>query len=274
MAIVTVSRQLGSWGDLIAERLADRLGVRRLDRGMMVAEVYRYGVSPREAFAPEMEERKPTLLQRLDEERRRYSVLLRAILYERAEEGEAVIIGLGSQVLLRNISHVLKTLVVAPLEVRVERVMEREGSDRATAHNLVRQSDRDRAGYMQYFHHVFWTDPTLYDLVINTGQLQIDTAVDFLAAAAKAPDFVPTPGSTQRLADLALASGVEAYLVTSPQVAVDALEVRASRGEVTISGLVFTEEEREAAEAIASQVRGVKSLRNDIRLKPLPSPFP
>lgn len=273
--IYTISREIGSYGDAIAEDLAKRLGVPLIDRSKMVAEAYRYGLTAERQTPPEIAERKPTLLQRLDEERHRYSVLLRAMLYELAAAQETtVILGLAAQVLFKNVRHALRTLTVAPFMVRVERVMREEHLDRQAAITLVRQSDSDRAGYHQYFHHVEWLRPELYDLVVNTEYLRPSTVVELLLRTGELPDLQPTPESRQVLNDLALAARIEAILVTSPRVAIDGLEVHAERGHVTVSGLVYTEEEREAAELIVRETPGVLALTNDIRIKPLPAPFP
>lgn len=273
--IYTISRQMGSYGDAIAEELAKRVGVPLIDRSKLVAEAYRYGLSTERQTPPEIAERKPTLLQRLDEERQRFSVLLRAMLYDLAATQETtVIVGLTAQVLFRSVRHAVRTLTVAPFMVRVERVMREERLDRQAAIALVRQSDSDRAGYHQYLHHVEWLRPDLYDLVVNTEYMRASTVVELLLRTGELPDFQPTPESRQVLDDLALAARVEATLVSSPRVAIDALEVRADRGQVTVSGLVYTEEERETAEMIVRETPGVQLFVSDIRLKPLPAPFP
>ncbi|MBI4506077.1 MAG: cytidylate kinase family protein [Chloroflexi bacterium] len=273
--VITISRQIGSLGDAVAEELAKRLSVPLTDRSKMVAEAYRYGLTTNRQTPPEIAERKPTLLQRLDEERHRFSVLLRAMLYDFAATQETtVIIGLTAQMLFKNVRHALRTLTVAPFLVRVERVMREQGLDRQAAITIVRQSDSDRAGYHQYLHHVEWLRPELYDLVINTEYMRANTVVEMLLRTAELPDFQPTHESRQVLDDLALGARVEAMLVTSPRVAIDALEVRAERGQVTVSGLVYTEEERETAEQIVREAPGVRAFVSDIRLKPLPAPFP
>lgn len=273
--IFTISRQIGSLGDAVAQELAKRLNVPLIDRSKMVAEAYRYGLATERQTPPEIAERKPTLLQRLDEERHRFSVLLRAMLYDFAATQETtVILGLTAQVLFKNVRHAIRTLTVAPFMVRVERVMREEGLDRQAAITVVRQSDSDRAGYHQYLHHVEWLRPELYDLVINTEYMRTNTVVELLLRATDLPDFQPTAASRQALEDLALAARVEAILVTSSRVAIDTLEVRAERGQVTVSGLVYTEEERETAEQIVRETPGVRVLVSDIRLKPLPAPFP
>lgn len=273
--IFTISRQIGSFGETIGAELAKRLNVELIDRSTLVVEGHRFGLTAERKPPPEIAERKPTLLQRLDEERQRFSVLVRAVLYDSAaRQDTTVIVGLGAHVLFGRVRHALRTLTVAPFMVRVERVMREERLERQPAITAVRQSDNDRTGYHQYMHHVEWLKADLYDLVINTEYACPESAVELLLRTAELPDFQPTSDSRQILDNLALAARVEAALVTSPRVAIDALEVRAESGQVTVSGLVYTEEERETAELIVRETSGVRALVSDIRLKPLPAPFP
>ena len=48
------------------------------------------------------------------------------------------------------------------------------------------ERDRATAEYLRTFHHIDWDDPTLYHLMVNTGKLGVDKAVEFIVAAAKA----------------------------------------------------------------------------------------
>lgn len=75
---------------------------------------------------------------------------------------------------------------------------------------------------------VDWTDPLLYDLVINTGDVGV-TAVFRLVAA---PEFQSTMVSRQLLAVRALAAGVRAILQATPETARVDLDVQAAGGRV------------------------------------------
>src|SRR4029077_6304735 len=91
--------------------------------------------------------------------------------------------GRGSQVLLGDRRDVLHARIVASLEQRVEYVASREGLDATQARARVDLKDRDRARYLQANYQCEPSDPHLYDLVVNTGVLGIDDAVDMLALA-------------------------------------------------------------------------------------------
>src|SRR5919204_5080976 len=123
MPVVTLTRQIGSLGDEIGRTLADQLGYRYLDSHGVFEAMRAYGGDV-EPTAPEVQEKQPSFWERLNEERRRHSIMLRSAVYSFAKEDDCVIVGLGASMLLRGLSHVLKALTIAPLETRVQRVME------------------------------------------------------------------------------------------------------------------------------------------------------
>src|SRR5688572_14072466 len=149
MSIFTISRQMGTLGDPIAQELARRLNAPLLDRTSLMAEPARYGL-PAERTPLEIAERGPTLLERLGGERPRYLLALRSALYSfAASHDHAVILGLGGQVFFAPVRHAVRVLLVAPFETRVGRVLA-EFADREAAARAVRQHDRERSGYHQY----------------------------------------------------------------------------------------------------------------------------
>ncbi|HZU04551.1 MAG TPA: cytidylate kinase family protein [Chloroflexota bacterium] len=275
MPVVTVSAELGSDGERIAQGLAERLGLRYIDRSVLIEAARAYDVPGVRASAPELAERAPSFWERLNEERRRYNVLLRAVIYRFAAEGDCVIIGSGGGLLLRDVRHVLKVRVIAPRELRIQRLMATvdtrdAAAARAAAEERLRQSDRDRSRYIRYLFNVDWADPAPYDLVLNTRVISPLTAIELLAGLVARPEFQPTADSEALLQDLALGSQVEAILMHDPHVWVENLRVSARGGEVTLSGQVLAEEDREAAEAVARRVSGVQVVRNEIAVQPPP----
>src|SRR5919205_688246 len=119
MPIATITRQIGSDGDEI------------------------------EPGAPEVQEKQPSFWERLNEERRRHSIMLRSAVYSFALEDDCVIVGVGGSILLKGLSHVLKVLTIADFDVRVNRTMEEGSLDRAgpitsreAAIEMVRAKDR------------------------------------------------------------------------------------------------------------------------------------
>jgi cytidylate kinase len=114
-----------------------------------------------------------------------YAKLVQQVILEFAQEGDAVIVGRGGQVILSDMPDVLHVQIIAPESVRVQRLMERMDISKREAQEQIWQADGDRARYMKHFHNVDWRAPELYDVVINTRKLSVETVSAFLCEALR-----------------------------------------------------------------------------------------
>jgi cytidylate kinase len=277
MAVITISRHPGSLGDTIARALAERLQYRLVERSELIRVAERIGgTDVAWDRAPELRERSPSFWERLNEERRRYASVLRRAITQLAEDDDVVIVGLGGGQLLKGLSNVLRLQIIAPMDVRLERVMERGFDDvagplsRDQARDLIRRSDRDIGGYMRYLFNIDWLEPHHWDVVINTGRFSVAQTVEMVAAIVDSGMLEPSTLDRQRLANLGLASRVEATVLSDPTVWANGLKVVAQDGRVRIEGEVITEEDREAIEQIVRDIEGVRHIENDLRVQPPP----
>lgn len=117
---------------------------------------------------------------------RRYKEAITSLMTDLAAKGKVVIIGRGSQSILRDRADALHVAVTAPLAVRVQRVAERDGVPPARAKECVEESDRGRADFHHKYFKVDPSDPNLYDLVLNTACFGIDDAARLIVAAFQA----------------------------------------------------------------------------------------
>ncbi|HET9016794.1 MAG TPA: cytidylate kinase-like family protein [Thermomicrobiaceae bacterium] len=222
---VTVSREYGSGGGEIAARLARRLGWDLIDHDIVARVARVLGETEDEAAA--RDEHQEGLLARIlgnmawveqpvdvsalgltpDAEARRYRQAVTEIVESGYHTGRVVVVGRGAQFILAACPDVLHLRVVAPLDLRVAYVMRREGLDEVAARERVRRKDEGRARYLDSQYHHRADDARLYDLVINTGVLALDDAVDFarLALARKAARLALPAG------ELGPASGLARY---------------------------------------------------------------
>jgi cytidylate kinase len=277
MAVITISRHPGALGDTIARALAQRLNYRLVERHELVQLAERIG-GPDVAWdrAPELRERSPTFWERLNEERRRYASVLRRAMTELAEQDDVVIVGLGGGQLLKGLANVLRLQFIAPMDIRLERVMERGFDDivgplgREQARELIRKHDRDISGYMRYMFNIDWLEAQHWDMVINTGRFSVAEVVELVGAIVDSGALEPTSVDRQRLANLALACRVEATVLSDPTVWVNGLKVVAQDGRVRLQGEVITEEDREAVEQIVRGMDDVRYVENDLRVQPPP----
>src|SRR5258708_16681546 len=107
-------------------------------------------------------------------------------------------------------------------------------------------------------------------LVISAGGFRVTEAVEMVASIVSSGALEPSPLDRQRLANLALASRVEATVLGDPTVWVNSLKVVAQEGRVRIEGEVITEEDRDAVEQVVRLIDGVRLIENTLRVQPPP----
>ena len=115
----------------------------------------------------------------------RYCEAITTIMTRLATRGDVVIIGRGSQAILRDCPGALHVAVTAPFAVRVQRVAERDGVPPAKAKEAVVESDRGRMDYHHKYFKMDPMDPTLYDVVINTARVSQKDAAQLIVAAVR-----------------------------------------------------------------------------------------
>ncbi len=258
MTIVAISRELGSGGNAIAAAVAKALNFEFVERDIVLQAARAFEV-PEEKIA-DVDERRLSLWERFDEEKRRYLIFIEAAYYSFAEKDNVVTAGRGGPFFLKDVSHALKVRVMAPFEVRVRRIMEREALDQRAARLRVKNYDRELSGRIDYLFGLDWTLPENYDLVINTGNDAWQFYTDLLVAAARHPQYQPTPESRQRVRDLSLAAQVRAAIAKDPVTKNINVEVTAQTGRVALKGVVFSPAMMEAAAEVAKRVPGVTSV--------------
>lgn len=269
MTLVTVSRQTGSSGDTLSEALADKLGIRLVTRKELLADLETRGVEVTKALAATLDEKGPSFLERFQDDRHRWAVLLRALIFEIAQAGDAVIVGHGADAILESLPQVLRVKFIAPLEVRIQRVMAILNLDRDRAAEYVQRGDKERSSYMKFIHQKDWYAYDRYDVVVNTGRLTTVEIVETLANLARSRAASADLACTVRLANLALAAQVEARLVLEGGAGPGQIGVTASDGAVTLDGSVSTPEQAELLEQLARGVPGVRQVESQIRITPI-----
>jgi cytidylate kinase len=233
MTIVAISREMGSGGYEIGAAVAKVLNFEYVNRQILLEAAHAHGVS--EAKLVDVVERRLSLWERFDAERRCYLIFLEAAYYAFAEQGNLVTAGRSGPFFLRGISHALKVRIMAPFEVRVRRVMEQEQLDQKAAAAKVRAYDREMSGRIDYLFGLDWTRPENYDLVINTRDDAWGFYTDLLVSAARHRQYQPTPESLQRVRDLSLAAQVRAALATDAGTKHLSVEVTAQTGRVALT---------------------------------------
>ena len=199
MRALTISREYGSGGGEIATRLARHLGWQLIDHDIVERVAREMGTSIEEAEARDEHSegflaRAFNGLQFLDPafmagassealftNEETYLETVSGIVKAAAAQGHVVIVGRGSQVLLAQQRDVLHVRIIAPFEKRVAYVMQREGVDQAAAESRIKMKDHDRMKHLETAYHRKSADVHLYDIVLNTSFLNLDSAVEIIS---------------------------------------------------------------------------------------------
>jgi cytidylate kinase len=115
-----------------------------------------------------------------------YMKTMTAIIRDLGERGDVVVLGRGSQMILRDLPGALHVLTLAPQELRVERLADREGTSQEEAERRVQDSDRARPAFYRKFWKVDVHDPAQYDITLQTLQLTYEVGAELVVAAARA----------------------------------------------------------------------------------------
>ena len=261
MAMVTISRQLGSLGTEIGQGVAEKLRYEYVDKKMVTEALANYGL-----FAPEVEkfdEKKPTFWDSFQIQKKKFLHALEAVIYDLAGKGNVVIVGRGGQVLLKNLPGVLHVRIIAPFETRLKRILAMERGNEKRASRALNQNDRDSAGFLRSFFDVNWDDRNLYDLMINTEKLSVETGVKLIIDSISSLEIQEGgKGVDAKLIDLALTQKVEVILMGIIGMGFDNVGVQVKEGVVHLSGLVASDILKEDCLRAVGRLEGVKSVES------------
>lgn len=264
MAIVTISREMGSGGSIIARALADKLGYTLVDGDAILQVAEKYGLS--EEALETADEKPPAFVESLDARIEIDMLHIQQIILEYALKDNVIIYGRGGQDILDGVSCIFSTRIIAPFELRVERWAEREWLDPDLSRILVRKSDQQRAGFIKYYFDRDWNDPYAYDLIINTAKISEDMAVELICQGLQENNLrcLDEPSRT-RLQDLLLRKRIEIAILKSAEIEGHHLQVNIDGSEIRLEGHIHSEDERRAIQRLIAGL--APKLRVDDRLR-------
>ena len=205
--VIAFARTVGSAGEDVAQAAAKELGFRYYDYQVVQEAAQEAGVSSETVSEAE---HTPSLMTRILEALARnpsmpvaawadpvplatsplltsseYRRFIEEVIRDLARQGEAVIVGHGSAMILHEHPDALRVFVTGSREVRAKRMMERMGVDQRTAERTIERSDSERQDYFRRFYERDWLSPDRYDLCINTDRITAEQGASLVAAAAQ-----------------------------------------------------------------------------------------
>src|SRR5579884_2536218 len=209
--IITVEREYGSGGGIIAKKLADRLQWKLWDQ-LLTTEIARLSHC-HQSQVELREERVDPLYYRLFKSILRGSFegslnlhrlklldadtilrLSKHVIEEAAAEGDCVIVGRGSQHFLRDREDTLRVFLYASTEAKVNR-LRAEGMSQQEAEEAVRTIDTERAAFIERYFNLQWPTRSTYHAMLNTdfGEEAVISSILNMKDALEVPNSVPRP---------------------------------------------------------------------------------
>ena len=202
MTVVTISRELGSRGARIAEAVGAELGAACIDKEVLGEMAKQAGVNVK--VIVEVEEKlmsragvvsqemrslfsaDPSNRARLMDQKT-YVQQMTNVIRSFARRGNAVFIGRGSQLILEDHPTALHAHLYAAPDVRASRIQRRRGmAEIDTARRIIHLADEQRRHwYQRFFASADWKNSRHYHLMLDTGRIPEESAVELIVRAAR-----------------------------------------------------------------------------------------
>lgn len=201
--LITISREFGAGGSLVAGHAARALGWRLVDNDFVAQVAARAGLPESEvalhderapgfrewlvrALSRAVPELVTTTVQAPLAELEEASLVkvTESVVGDLAAAGRVVLVGRAASAVLARKEDALHVRVIAPRPDRIRVVMARHNLDPAAAQRLMEQTDQNRQRYHREYYDRDWADPAHFHLVLNTGLLGYDGAGDVIVDRA------------------------------------------------------------------------------------------
>jgi Cytidylate kinase-like family/BON domain len=183
------------------------------------------------------------------------------------QKGNIIIRGWGASALLKDVPHVLRVRICAPMEFREQVMMKRlDLKDTALARREIERSDTAHGRIVHGFFGLDWKNPLLYNIVLNTGTMPISTCVRTLTQLARDQAFEETSVTRAALNDKLLEWQIRSMLVERELSGYGGVgvEVAVTGGNVVLNGSCYATELKDAVARIVRDMPGVKSIDDRI----------
>jgi cytidylate kinase len=265
MPLIAMTREMGSLGKDVATGIAARMNRNVIYHEIIepIANKMRLRKSHVERFL----DGKSGLWERLTTDKTSLSIFTADETFRFLRDGSTgVIRGWGAVHLLRDIPHVVRLRVCAPLEVRIARMMERLATDnREVVEKEIEMSEEAHTAITKRHFGVNWRDPENYDLVLSTERLSVEECVEEIESLMQKKRFQETAESRAKVDNLGLEWSVRAALRRDPRTAASAFVVECVNGLVTLRGVVDDAETAQAATDVAGATQGVHDVDNQLK---------
>lgn len=265
MAVIAISRQVAALGDEVSEALAKKLGYTFTGRKAIEKRIVELGF-PAEKME-KYDERRPGFFASLAKDRDAYLNYMRTAILEAASQGNCVLIGRGTFVVLENVPNLISVRFVSDDAVRIRRLMDEFNWTEKQALQRINESDTNRMGFHQNFFNIENENPAHYQLTVNTARVSLENTVSLIE------DFVRNSISenkevagNQKIAGMYRAQLLVNELFFNQKLNINFLHAAVEGDELILQGVTDSAANVEKALTISSSIISDKKVRSDISI--------
>lgn len=191
--IICISREYGSGGKELAERLGEKLGISVYDKEIISQVAQESGMS--EEFVQNHEENpvyshilcvpmghpaSDKTYEGIMTPEKLFHVQSQVIQKIAKEEGSCIFVGRCADIILQNHENSYTFFIHRPKEDRIHRLMDIEGMSEKEAKKMVKKTDKERSTYHDFYTGIKWGHPSNYHMILNLSKMSMDQAVSLI----------------------------------------------------------------------------------------------
>ena len=194
--IITIAREYGSGGHLLGEMLSKELGIKLYDKEFIHLVAEKSGIN--EQYIKKNEQSIPSFWlkcilgknseQSLERSLSSDDVLFVAeskIIQELAKKGPCIIVGRCADFVLRDYSNLIKVFCYSDLKSACVRCVQEYGVSEEKAESEIKRINHNRIAHYEYYTGEKWGEPHHYNLMINTGSIDLSVACNLIKSIYK-----------------------------------------------------------------------------------------
>lgn len=194
--IITIAREYGSGGHLLGEMLSKELGIKLYDKEFIHLVAEKSGIN--EQYIKKNEQSIPSFWlkcilgknseQSLERSLSSDDVLFVAeskIIQELAEKGPCIIVGRCADFVLRDYPNLIKVFCYSDLRSACVRCVQEYGVSEEKAESEIKRINHNRIAHYEYYTGEKWGEPHHYNLMINTGSIDLSVACNLIKSIYK-----------------------------------------------------------------------------------------
>lgn len=253
MAVITISRQVAALGDEIGIEAEKALGYQFVRKEDLEDRIVKLGF-PSEKL-PKYDEKKPGFFASLVKDRDEYLQHLQTAVLEAASRNNCILIGRGTHIILEKIPSLISFRLIAPLDIRLQRLMNEFNWSEKQAKARIDESDANRRGFDKSFFDVDIDDATHFHIVMNTGILNAQEGGAIIANLVKnAITKEKDAAGIEKIKTMLTAQRLVNTLIFEHKIAIEFLRAVISNNTITLQGIADSGAVVERAIALSAKI--------------------